>query len=271
MKKPSFFGAGQWLLLALLGLTPTVLAQSLSGSANALATPDPAQATLQAYQKEQQILGQSFGALIAQNPTPQQIQAWQMQNEAGLSAQQQRAISLGMDSALQPLPIQAATSQPIMPSNASQTMKDFLAGQTALGNARAQIHNQLLDALPQDVTDAEITQMEGQETQLFMQQHAADLQLQAQRAQTLAQESAATPIPTPPPFQLPPGCSAQMAAYLTLRDQLARDQTQMLNQQVNATPAARNAAVQQWLQQNASRFQQLQTLAQTLSQSPPTQ
>jgi hypothetical protein len=39
----------------------------------------------------------------------------------------------------------------------------------------------------------------------------------------------------------------------------------MLNQQVNATSAARDAAIQQWLKKNAVRVQQIQSLAQSLS------
>jgi hypothetical protein len=87
------------------------------------------------------------------------------------------------------------------------------------------------------------------------------LKLQAQRAQTLANESARQPLPVPPPLSIPPGSSPQMAAFLTFRDQLIREQITFSNQYVTATPDVRHAAVVQWMQQNASRFQQVQALA----------
>jgi hypothetical protein len=46
-----------------------------------------------------------------------------------------------------------------------------------------------------------------------------------------------------------------------------RAQIQLQNQYVTATPAVRDAALQQWQQQNDALFQQLQQLAQNLSTS----
>jgi hypothetical protein len=49
-----------------------------------------------------------------------------------------------------------------------------------------------------------------------------------------------------------------------------RAQITFSNQYVTATPAVREAAMAQWMQQNASQFQQLQALAQNLSQASAT-
>jgi hypothetical protein len=117
-----------------------------------------------------------------------------------------------------------------------------------MANARAQIHNQLLNALPLEVNDAQISQMQQSEVQLFQQQQGANVQLQAQRAQTLANESAQQPLPVPPPLVIPPGSTPQMVAFLTLRDQLMRWQIQLQNQYVTAAPAVRDVALQQWQQ-----------------------
>jgi hypothetical protein len=216
---------------------------------------------------EQRALGQELQALQAQGATPQQMEAWHKKNAARFAAQQQRAMDMAADSALQPAPVMGQAN---IPANASGTLKDFLATQAEMANARAQIHNQLLNGLPAEVTPEQISQMQQSETKLFEQQQGANLKLQAQRAQALAEESARQPLPVPPPLSLSPDTTPQMAAFLTARDQLMRDQIQLHNQYLTATPAVRDAAMEQWRKQNASRFQQMQTLSQNLSQTNST-
>jgi hypothetical protein len=63
------------------------------------------QATLQTFQAQQQALAPSFNALLTLNPTPQQLQAWQQQNATALAAQQQLALDMGAESALEPMPL----------------------------------------------------------------------------------------------------------------------------------------------------------------------
>lgn len=222
----------------------------------------PNQITLQAFQTEQQTLAKSFNALLTLSPTQQQLQAWQQQNAIALANQQQLALNMAAESALEPQPLPGA---PNIPANASSTLRDLLTTQAALANARAQIHNQLLNALPLEVSDAQLSQMQQSEEQLFQQQQGANLQLQAQRAQILANESAQQPMPIPPPLSIPPGSNPQMTAFLTAWDQLMRDQITFSNQYVTATSAVRDAALQQWQKQSATRFQQLQQLGQNLS------
>ena len=203
-------------------------------------------------------------ALAKSGAAPSQLQAWREKNAARLAAQQQRAQDLAATAALQPQPV---VDQPNIPPGASPTLKDFLTTQAVLAKARAQIHNQLLDSLPEEVSDAQLDQMQQSEATLFRQQHAADLQLQQQRAQALAEESARQPMPVPPPLVIPPGTSQQLTAFLTAKDQLMRDQISFSNQYTSATPQVRSAALQQWREQNAGRFQQVQALAQGLSQT----
>jgi hypothetical protein len=224
------------------------------------------QATLQAYQQEQQTLAQEWQALVASGATQQQLQAWQQQNAAQFAAQQQRAQAMASALALQPMPVNV---QPTIPANASQTLKDFLTTQAALANARAQIHNQLVQSMPSTPSAAQISQIQQQEMQMFQQQNAVDLQLQVQRAQTLANESAQTPLPVPGPTVVPTNATPEFAAYLKQRNELALEWVQLWNQYVNADPAVRAAAMQQWQQQNAGQIQQLQQAAQNLAQAGP--
>jgi hypothetical protein len=263
---PLHWMGGAFYLMAMATATAQVATPSQSFSSVTPAVPtvqaSSAQTTLQLFQSEQQALAQSFNALLTLNPSPDQLQAWQQHNATALANQQQLALNLAADSALEPQP---PVGPPNIPAGASSTMTAFQTTQAALASARAQIHNQLLNTLPAGVTDAQISQMQQSEEQLFQQQQGANLQLQSQRAQTLAAESASQPTPLPPPLVVPAGVSASMAAFLTARDQLMRDQITLTNQYVTATAAVRDAALQQWMQQNAGRFQQMQQLAQNLS------
>jgi len=222
---------------------------------------------LDTFLSSQQGLAQQMEALIAQGAAGQQIQAWQQENATALANQQQLALDMAAESELQPMPFVA---QPNFQVNASQTLKDFLTTLATLANARAQVHNQLLDSLPEEVSQTQLSQMQQSEVQLFQQQHATDLQFQQQSAQTLANEAAQQLIPVPPPLVVPQGTSPQLAAFLTAKDQLARDEITFTNQYANATQQVRDAALQQWREQNGSRFQQVQALALQLPTTPTT-
>jgi len=219
------------------------------------------------FLQARQALLNSEIAQITNGATPAQLDAWFQQNAPQFAALQQHVQAVARASALQPMP---TNRQPNIPANASQTLKDFLTTRAALANALAQIHNQLLQSMPANASADQVSQMQQNEMQTFEQQHAGDLQLQAQRAQVMASQSANQPVPVPPPLSIPAQATPQMAAFLTTRDQLMREQIQLQNQYLSATPAVREAAMQQWLQQNASRFQQLQQQAQALAQTTPT-
>jgi len=108
-------------------------------------TSEQYQATLQAFQREQLALMREKQALVKQGATDQQLTAWQQQNTARLSAQAQQAQAIAAGAVSQPVPVNA---KPNIPADASPTLRDFLTTQAALANARAQIHNQSLQATP---------------------------------------------------------------------------------------------------------------------------
>ncbi len=253
----------RWALLAYSILILEAQGQTVnSASSQTMESPSlqlalPQQTDIQSFQTEQQVLAQGLGGLSSQGATPQQIQAWQQAN----ANQQQFALNLAAESEVQPMTLMAL---PNIPVNTSQTMKDFLTTQVALANARAQIHNQLLYAMPAEVSGGQISQMELSEIQLFQQQHANDLQVQQQRAQPISLDAAQQPMLLPPSPRLPNDASPQLTAFLFAKNQLLRDEMTVFNQYTTATPEARNAALQQWREQNASRFQQLQSMAQQL-------
>jgi hypothetical protein len=281
---PSFRWMGMFIyLMSLVEVSGQIVQPSQTdeqaspvSAAGAVTISTPAQpvsqtpVNIQAYQQEQAALAQENQALMAKGATLEQLVAWQQQNAVRFAAQQQKAEAMSVASAMRQIPVSAPL---VIPANASQTLKDFLMTQASLANAHAQIHNQIVQQLTasgQSPTLAQISQMEQQAMQTFQEQHAADLQLQMQRAQALATASEQTVKQVPGPTRIPPNATAQLAAYLTARDQLAREQVQLRNQYVNADPATREAAMEQWQEQNAARFQQLQQQAQNLSQASTT-
>jgi len=223
--------------------------------------------TLQTYQQELQALAQERRSLVEQGATQQQLEAWQQQNAAQFQALQQFAQALAVASALQPMPV---PTRVIIPANASSTLRDFMMTRASLANARAQIHNQLLQALPSGASQEQVRAMRQRAEKIFQQQHAADLQLQGQRAQALAAEAAPQPRSVPK-LVIPPGATPELQAYLAAENALASDRAQLWNQYLTADPATRQAARQQWQQQNASRLEQLSQLAQDLSNSTSNQ
>ena len=226
-------------------------------------------AALQTYRQEQQALAQEWQTLISQGATMQQLEAWRQQHAARIQAQQQRAQALALASALQPIPVIA---EAIIPADASSNLEEFLTTQATLANARARIHNQLLQSLPSGATQEQVSAMRQQEQQIFQQQHSADLQLQKQQAQALANTSAPQPLPAPgSPVVLPPNAPPQLKAYISARDALLSARAQIWNQYVTADPAARQAAMQQWQQQNAGQLNKLRQLARALSNSTTNQ
>ncbi len=159
----------------------------------------------------------------------------------------------------------------IVPYGAPAAIQAFAEMQATLANARAQIHNQLLESLPAGASQQQIVAMEQQEQEIFHQQYAGDLQLQSERATALAAELESQPIRIPGPPAIPPGATPQVQAFLTSRNALAKEMAQLWNQYIDSTPAARQSAMDQWQQQNAGRLQQLSQLAASASNSTPNQ
>lgn len=240
--------------LGLLFLFSNSSAFGQSNVSSAATTPSTASPLLLQFQQAQQTLGQQLSQFMGQGTTtPAQLKQWVNQNQALIQAQQSRAIQLGVASAAQPYPYVTSVE---IPENASPDLEDFLTTQASLVNNRALIHNQLL----QQGTISSAT-----ENTLFQQQNGAALQAQAQRAQVIAAEADQQALPMPPPLTLPPNTAPAMQAFLTLRDQLMREEIQVHNQNLQADASTRQAALLAWIQSNQSRLQHLQALAQNLN------
>jgi hypothetical protein len=234
-------------------------------SGEILSSGSQSAATLATFQQGQWALAREIRNLLAQGATPQQLQAWHQQNAAQFQAQQQLAQALSLPAALQPMRQRQWVN---IPPGASASLQAFLQTQAALTNARVQIHNQLLQSLPPGATPGQVAAMRRQEEQIFHQQHAADLQLQAQRAAVLAAASASQPMRVPGQPMIPPNATPQMQAFIIARTALVQEQANLWNQHLAADPAVRQAAIQQWQQQNAGQFQRLAALAQALANPP---
>jgi hypothetical protein len=144
---------------------------------------------------------------------------------------------------------------PAIPANATPEMKEFLQNQATLADKMEQLREQA----PNGTLSPQVFAQ-------FRQENATLLARQSQLSQVIAQQQNKN-TPTAPPLQIPPKASPQLTAYLTLRDQLMRDEIAFMDQHKNDALAARQAAMQEWHKQNAPRFQQLQQLAQALPQT----
>ena len=141
-----------------------------------------------------------------------------------------------------------------IPPNASPEMKEFLENQTVLAQKMDQLRGPGANGVISPQSFAQ-----------FHEQNADLLKRQNQLAQIIGQQQQAKS--TLPPLQIPPKATPQLQAYLKARDQLMRDQIAFMNKHSTDNLAAKEAAMQQWRQQNASRFQQLQQLTQGLGKT----
>jgi hypothetical protein len=185
-----------------------------------------------------------------------------------------REINLARFSPGQPMPPSSSTARPgtsqpmrpmmppALPPNATPEMKEFYQNRATLMEKMAELRQKNGDNTNGAPDPKTIDQ--------FKQENTALLQRQSELRQTIAQQPG-NPIPEPPLAQIPANVSPEMRAYLTARDQLTRDQIAFINLHRSDDPATRQAAMQQWQQQNAARIQQLQQQAQTLAQNTPSQ
>lgn len=143
-----------------------------------------------------------------------------------------------------------------IPANATPEMKEFLQNRATLMEKMAELRQQNppVNGAPNPKLFAE-----------FQQQNADLLKRQRELSQIIGQQQAKNPIPTPPPLQVPQNASPQLKTYLTDRDQLMRDQIAFMNQHRTDDPKTKQTEMQQWRQQNAARFQQLQQEAQAMA------
>jgi hypothetical protein len=150
--------------------------------------------------------------------------------------------------------------QPALPPNATPEMKEFLRNRAIIVEKIEQMHRQNLTGAPNLKAFAQ-----------FQQDNAALLQRQRDLTQIISEQQAGNPLPAPPPLQIPSNTSTtpQVKAYFTARDQFVRDEAAFMDQHRSDTPEARQAAAEQWRQQNAARLQQLQQQAQALTSPAP--
>jgi len=135
----------------------------------------------------------------------------------------------------------AKASPPAIPANASPEMKEFLQNQGTLADKMELVRSES----PSGTLSPQVFAQ-------FRQQNAALLARQSQLSQVIAQQQNKNNTLTAPPLQIPPKASSQLTAYLTLRDQLMRDEIAYMNQHKNDALAARQAAMQQWHKQNVT-------------------
>jgi hypothetical protein len=157
-----------------------------------------------------------------------------------------------------------------VPAHASPQLTDFLAEKVSIQNARAEIYNQLLQALPADASQQQIEAVHQFAAQKLEQQHAGDFQRQVQRAQALNAESVLQPVPAFPCL-ISPGASPELRSFLTARSALEISKAQAWNQHLNASAAERQAAMNEWEEENAGAISQLARLKQELATSTTNQ
>lgn len=167
-------------------LVPPSTSQNAS---NQLLVSTPTSAALESFANARRALLQQRQALVAQGASQEELAAWQQQNAAQFVLLQQQAQALGAGLYLQ---THVPKLLPSIPAGASQTLTDFMTTRAALLKGRAQIHNQLVHqalAAGQATTVADVQQLEQQEMRAYQQTYGATLELQAQRAQVLANEA----------------------------------------------------------------------------------
>jgi hypothetical protein len=254
-----------WIgLLAAFTMHGWLVAQTAGSSAVESGSAE----TLTTFRQQHLALVQQWEALVSQGATWQRVQAWRRQNAAQLQAQQQLAQTIAADSSSQPVPAIAPVA---VPPSMSGTLQDFVNTQASLANAAAQIWNQALQTAPSGGSPDQIAQARVQAMKAFQQQHAAELQLHGSRGQALAADSISEPLTAPQSGDAPPNAPPRLLALRAARLALQAAWVQLWNQYRTAAPAARQAAVQQWQQQNAASIQRMRQLAQDLSNSTASQ
>ena len=129
----------------------------------------------------------------------------------------------------------------------SPDIKAFQTEQRALGM-------ELKNLVDQGATPAQI--------RAWHQQNAARFAAQQQRAQAISAGRPAQPIPYVTSVEIPEGASQTTQDFLKAQADLHNRRAQLHNQQLQSgskiDEAQVEAAMQQWRQQNAGRFQQMQ-------------
>jgi hypothetical protein len=252
---------GNWisLLVSLLLAGGNLAAQTVESSPASSGSSD----AYSNFLEQSQAFHQQLRTLMAEGATSKQVAQWQAENSEQIQTLQQSAETFGEASVKDP---RITIRQVTIPAGTSTTLASFITTAAALATARAQIHNQLIQSLPANATNEQIQQMLWQERQEFLQQHASDIQAQAQRAVTLGSSSALPPSGGSATFAIPSDASPQMKAFLTLHNRLFAGRAQFLRQS-GSSVTIREATMASWAQQNASDMLKLRALALAFSNS----
>jgi len=219
-----------------------------------------------AYRKEQEVLQRGYVKLMESGATAEQIQAWEKSNASRFQAQAQRAQAMSLLSANDTVPTNGSIQ---LPSGLSSTGTVFLSGQLALARAFASDRTQELQGPSKSggpLTATQLTLANKSAIQTFVQENAAAITQQRQRAAALATDTSADVSLPPSALVVPAGATASEISFLKTREQLRQQFAQFRKQYAAATPAAREIALKQWQEQNAALVEQFQNQAQNLSQ-----
>lgn len=254
-----------FVVFASLVLVTTAFGQTTDSASTDTSTAAPApSATFVTFQQEQTALNEELDALVAQGATQDQIDAWQQQNAARFQAQVERAQEMSADAAKQPM---TYVTEVAIPDGASQELVDLLVTGANLYNSFVEIHNELISDPTASTTDPDT--LAQTEVTLFQQQNGADLADQAGQVKVVTSQEAKKPLPVPQPFTVPAGTDAELAAFLTIKNQIERQDILLHNQYCAGATARVDAAILQWQNQHPALFQQMTQMAQDLAQ--PTQ
>ena len=226
------------------------------------------EALSQTIAQEQQALDQAEQNLIDQNATDLQLEAWEQQHAGAFDAQDDRRLLLSAYGSFQPLELITSVS---IPDAASDRMENFLVASAELLDGYADIHNSLAEAGSQTISVAAADQLEQTTTELFEQQYGAQFKAVAAQAKAVADEQVLQPLAVSPISPPPAGAGPALQAYLLASAQLTREQILVHDQNCSGTVAQLEAALEQWQDENASRFKQISLMAKALAPASETQ
>lgn len=244
-------------------ITPLGANQS-AASGNADRAPTATAASASAWIEKEEFLSARTQLLsemeaVRRNPknrTPESkreaLNLWRRQNAKRYEALNDQAVRVARSHPLVEIPM---VREVTIPANATPELEAFLVEGARLRNEQAGIKNQLR----QSPAAAE------QALQTWGQQNLGRLDIQQRRAATQSTQNTPKTMRIPAAPAIPQGASAELRAFLVERHTLLRERAAVEEQNAHVTDVARAAAMEQWQQNNAIRFQDLAEKARLLS------
>lgn len=202
----------------------------------------------QEFQRERYALAVEREDLLKTGASFQQVVDWEKRNASRLSARRDQMQILAAESALEPREFSPTS----IPAGVSDSLKTLIGARAALADARAKIHNQLLETLPQEVTKEQVQQMQEKEQYLFRQRYKKEIQAMRQTIKALAGEQGRKQASVPSVLDLPQDISLETRKNLETRNQMASERAKLWNQLLDAPPATR-----EWVEQSTGHFKQM--------------